>query len=81
MRGDKQWFDNVVAECELEGRFEHMMFDMGLDVRVDHGFAAWFQFNSRARFAYKPVWMHETFKAYGGYQAYLEHEFGPELFA
>jgi hypothetical protein len=74
MRGDKQWFDDVGAQCELGGKFEHIMFDMGLDVRKDAGFAAWFKFNDVSRFAYKPVWMHETFKDYGGYAAYIAEE-------
>lgn len=72
MRGDKQWFDDAVAQSELAGKFEHAMFDMGLDVRKDAGFAAWFHFTSVARFAYKPAWMHETFKDWGGYKEYLK---------
>ena len=72
MRGDQQWFDDLIAESELATYFEYAMFGMGLDVRVDASFAAWFHFNSKARFAYKPAWMHETFKDYGGYQAYIE---------
>lgn len=71
MRGDEKWFADVVAEVELEGKFEHALFDMGLSVYRDAGFAAWFKFNSRQRFASKPVWMRETFKDYGGYEAYL----------
>ena len=71
MRGDANWFNDILAEVELQGAFEHTMFDMGLDVRKDAGFAAWFHFHSHARFADKPVWMHETFKDYGGYDAYI----------
>jgi hypothetical protein len=77
MRGDKQWFDDVVAQAELATKFEHLMFDMGLDVREDAGFSAWFHFQQIGpmtklyRFD-QPVWMHETFKDFGGYAAYLE---------
>ncbi len=73
MRGDKQWFDDCIAQAELETKFQNLMLDMGLSVYHDPGFAAWFHFQSCARFAYKPCWMHETFKDYGGYQAYLTH--------
>jgi hypothetical protein len=76
MRGDAQWFDDVVAQYELALRLEHIMFDMGLDVRNDAGFSAWFHFNQSGPLAAQnrmdchPVWMHQTFKDYGGYAAY-----------
>lgn len=81
MRGDQKWFDDRIAESELATKFENAMFDMGLSVYVDAGFAAWFHFNSKARFAYKPVWMHEIFKDYGGYQAYIEDYEPPQSLA
>ena len=73
MRGDAKWFDDTVAVWETATRLEHAMFDMGLDVRHDAGFAAWFRFNEpeTVRAIAFPVWMHKTFQDYGGYQAYL----------
>ena len=81
MRGDKQWFEDCVAQAELETKFEHLMFDMGLSVFLDAGFSGWFHFNSRSRFANKPAWMHETFKDYGGYVAYLADYEPPQSYA
>ena len=78
MRGDKQWFDDTIAQCELETQFQNQMFREGMDVRRDAGFSAWFHFNQSGPLAQQhrydclPVWMHQTFKDYGGYQAYLD---------
>lgn len=78
MRGDAKWFDDVVAQAEAAGRLEHAMMDMGLDCRTDAGYSAWFHFNQSGplaqqhRYDCQPVWMHATFKDWGGYAAYIE---------
>lgn len=77
MRGDAGWFDDVVRQWELAGEFESAMSAMGLDVRDDVGYAAWFHFNQSGplarqhRYDCLPVWQHKTFAAYGGYEAYV----------
>ena len=77
MRGDSQWFIDVVAQAETATRLEHAMLDMGLDCRHDAGFSAWFHFNQSGplarqhRMDCQPVWLQQTFKDWGGYAEYI----------
>jgi hypothetical protein len=78
MRGDSQWFLDTVAQAECATRLEHAMLDAGLDCRTDAGFSAYFHFNQSGPLARQhrmdclPVWLHETFKDWGGYQEYID---------